>query len=76
MDCMIWAHKEKAMLFLDARNLIEGQKSFRKLGGRSNFGYPQIINYFNEQFHVIRAIIMMVHPIKTSYQKGVENFLK
>ena len=49
--------KEKAVVFFDARNIIEGQKSFnsKARGFRSNYGYKEIMDFFCSRFNVVRG---------------------
>lgn len=59
--------KNKAIIFFDARNLLGGQKEHRNLGNKSDFGYKEIMDYFNKDFDVIRGYYYDGAPHKSQW---------
>jgi uncharacterized LabA/DUF88 family protein len=65
---------EKAMVFFDARNIIKGQEEYRKTGGQSDFGYPEIMEFFRKRFNVVRGYYYDGAPHRSERTKGRQSF--
>lgn len=62
---------ERAIIFIDARNLIEGEKAFcSKEGKQSSLGYKELMDYFSSQFHLIRGYYYDGAPHKSQLSAG------
>lgn len=72
--------KEKAMIFIDARNIIKGEKTHnQENAGHSKFGYKELMNFFNNRFNVIRGYYYDGAPHKSqrsSARESLYNFMR
>jgi uncharacterized LabA/DUF88 family protein len=74
---MIVRHKEKAILFMDARNIIKGQESFNNGSEwKSDFGYKEMIDFFNEQYQIIRGYYYDGAPHKSQMSDDRKKFYR
>jgi len=70
-------YKEKAMIFIDARNLIQGEKEHNsRTSTNYRFGYKQIMDFFNSKQNVIRGYYYDGAPHKSQRSKDRERFYR
>mgnify|MGYP006279750077 FL=1 len=71
--------EERAMIFIDGRNIIQGQKTYRKEGNRSDFGYSELMEYFAIHYKVIRGYYYDGAPHPSQYtpeREKLYNFMR
>ena len=49
------SEKERAILFIDARNLLGGSQNKNSSKKKAEFGYKETIDYFSKKFNLIRG---------------------
>ena len=65
--------KERAMIFIDARNLIGGEKLYNHQNQKNHrFGYKELMAWFGEKFHLIRGYYYDGAPHPTQRTKDRE----
>ena len=63
--------QERMMIFIDARNIYEGQKNYNKIPGTKYvFGYQEMMNFFAEKYRVIRGYFYDGAPHKNQRSEG------